>query len=424
MIPLRPEMKHGMDGEIARLQQGGRQRRRLTVALGAIGGTVLGAGVLLGLWGAAPPAARSEATPPPVLPAPPANGVIGFVVQNFVPPVVPGMDACPHGTAPRLREQYLRTLTPAEQAQLRLKENEKKLTELWHAYAFGPNGTNICSQPDRFDHAPYPAVESKLGIGLDLDHDAGGKATASTCAHDNFQSPAGDHGIDNQEYRAMGCTLEMRGLDGNGGDALSGMKQFHNSGEWTQVILLKGVDSLVNDDDVEVVYANTADRPELDSKGNFLRGVSFSVNDTGVRHRNVLRGHIHNGVLTTDPADIRLAQTWGQGGARDIRGNRSQYHFEEGRLRLEFQPDGSLRGVVGGYRPIHDVIISPSLGGAGSALAAGIDCAAELATLKKMADGMRDPQSGQCTAVSSAMRIEAIPAYVNDLPVPARRAMR
>jgi hypothetical protein len=365
--------------------------------------------------------ADAAPTPKQQLPAPPPNGVMGFVVQDFLDPIVPGMDACPTGTAPRLRDEYLRTLPAADQTRLKLKENEAEFERLWHAYAFGPNGTNICSQPDMFDHAAYPAVQSKYGLGLDLD---GGKQTGDTCAHEEFQSPTGERGIDNQEYRAMGCTLEIRGADGQGGDALTGMKQFHNSGEWTQVILLKGVDSLVNDPDVEVIYANTADRPVMDSKGNFLRNVSFTVNDTGARHRNVLHGHIRDGVLTTDPADIRLAETWGQGGARDIRGNRSQYHYEKGRLRLEFQPDGTLRGFVGGYRPLFDVIVSTSLGGAGSALVAGIDCSAELAALRKYADGMRDPKTGKCTAVSSAMRIGAIPAFVTDLPSATRTASR
>lgn len=270
--------------------------------------TVVGAGICGFLLAGSAPAV-SETTPPLSLPEPPANGVMGFVVQDFAPPVVPGMDACPKGTAPRLREVYLRTLPQAEQARLRLKENEKELTDRWHAYAFDGKGANICSQPDRFQHAPYPTVESKFGLGLDLDGAAARTSTGSTCSHQNFQSPIGEQGIDNQEYRAMGCTLEMRGADGQGGDALTGMKQFHASGEWTQVILLRGVDSLRNDPQVEVVYANTADRPEVDTKGNFLRGVSFTVSDKGARHRNVLRGRIVDGVLTTEPGDIRLAQT-------------------------------------------------------------------------------------------------------------------
>lgn len=402
----------------------GRARRVRRAGVAACGAVALSIGVVVSLAGVSQrlsTPAYSEPAPAPTLPPPPATGTMGFVVQHFVPPVVPGMDACPTGTAPRLREVYLATVPESERARLSLKENEAELTRLWHAYALGPNGTNICSQPDRFSHAAYPPVMSKYGIGLDLDGNATGAAGADSCAHEDFQSPTGEQGIDNQEYRAMGCTREWRGNDGQGGDQLTGMQQFHNSGEWTQVILLKGVDSLVRDDDVEVIYANTADRPNLDTKGNFLSGQSFTVSEDAARHRNVLRGHILNGVLTTEPAEIRLAQTWGQGSPRDIRGQRTQYHYIKGRLRLHFQSDGALRGLVGGYRPIFDVIISPSLGGVGSAVVAGIDCAAELAALKKAADGLRDSRTGQCTAVSSAMRLEAIPAFVTDLQQQAKR---
>ena len=64
--------------------------------------------------------------------------------------------------------------------------------------------------------------------------------------------------------------------------------------------------------------------------------MSFSVSDKPPRHRNVLHGRIRNGVLTTDPAEIELTETWGQGGARDIRGSRSSYHYFKGRMKLEF----------------------------------------------------------------------------------------
>ncbi|MBW8753708.1 MAG: hypothetical protein JF595_06085 [Sphingomonadales bacterium] len=357
--------------------------------------------------------ARADAAPRPMqLPAAPANGVMGFVVENFVEPVIQGKDACPTGPAPRLRDVYLNTQPAAERERLMRKENEPELTQRWHSYAFGPNGTNICSQPDMFNHAVMPAVQSKLAWGLDLD----GGNTAEGCAHDSFATPNGERGIDNQEYRAMGCSLEWRGVDGVQGDIATGMKQFMASGEWTQVILLRGVDSLQNDNDVEVIYANTPDRPPADTKGNFLHGASFNISDKAPRHRNVLHGRIVNGVLTTDPATIELVQTWGQGGARDIRGNRTKFDFRKGRLQLAFQPDGSVRGMLGGYRPLFDVITAEALGGAGSALVAGIDCSAYLATLRKYADGLKDPKTGQCNGISSAFQINAVPAFVNDVP--------
>ena len=41
------------------------------------------------------------------LPAPPANGEMGFVVSYFIQPVIQGPDACPAGTVPKLREAFL-----------------------------------------------------------------------------------------------------------------------------------------------------------------------------------------------------------------------------------------------------------------------------------------------------------------------------
>ena len=358
------------------------------------------------------------------LPAPPVNGEMGFVVSYFIQPVIQGPDACPSGTAPKLREAFLLRQTPEERARLSLKENEAELVRAWQSDAFGPGGTNICSNPDIFERPLNRTVQSKHAWGLDLDGAQSGKDSADTCAQENFTTPAGEGGIDNQEYRVMGCTLEWRGVDGVAGDQEIGMRQFHASGEWTQVILLRGVDSLVNDDNVEVIYANTPDRPMADSTGKFLPGASFTVSDRAPRNRNVLHGRIKDGVLTTDAADIVLTQTWGQGGARDIRGNRSKYDFRRAKLRLTFQSDGSVTGMLGGYRPVFDVIQSPALGGAGSALVAGIDCAANLRTLRHYADGLRNSKTGKCEGVSSAIRIAAIPAFVTDLPQATRTAAR
>ncbi len=359
------------------------------------------------------------------LPPPPADGVMGFVVDNFVQPIVPGKDSCPDGPALKLRDAYIATLSPAERERLTLQENQKELDRLWQTTAVGSNGTNICSQPDMFNRPLLRTVQSPLARGLNLDGDDSGSADGGEgCAHENFTAPTGEKGIDNQEYRVMGCKLEWRGADGLPSDQSVGMKQFHASGEWTQVILLRGVDSLVRDDDVEVIYANTPDRPLIDSKGKFLPGATFTISDKPPRMRNVLHGRIVNGVLTTDPADIKLVETWGQGGARDIRGNRAKWDYRHGRLRLAFQPDGSLLGLLGGYRPIFDPIISPALGGIGSAVVAGIDCSAELATIRKYADGLRDPKTGKCMGISAAHEVSAIPAFVNDLPVRQTTASR
>lgn len=394
----------------------------------------LGGCALLALGAATPELARAPAEAAPEqrrLPPPPPGGTMGFVIDQFGMRGVQDKDACPDGGSMTLRESYLAHLPATERARLALKENEPELTKRWQAQVFAPDGSNMCSQPDRFERPAMPTVKGRYAWGFDLD---GGK-NSDGCAHEEFQTPTGETGIDNQEYRALGCSgrppagtpvpaqaaadAEAAARNSEGA---RGMNQFMASGEWTQVILLRGVDSLENDPAVEVVYGNTADPPPADGKGRFLPGSSFTISDKGARHRNVLKGKITGGVLTTEPADIALAQTWGQGGVREIRGARWKYRFMRARLRLEFQADGSIRGMIGGYRPTIEVISAMTLGGAGSATTAGIDCAGILQAANRLADGMRDPKTGKCTAISSAFRIGGIPAFVND--VPQRTAVR
>lgn len=360
-------------------------------------------------------AAAQSATGVQQPPKPPGNGVMGFVVSRFSAPVVSDRLACPNGTVPRLREAYLLTLPASERLRLLRPESAKEYDQAWQAYAFGSRGENICSNPDMFERPAMSTVQGRLAWGFDLDgSDGGGRKDSDTCAHAEFEMPDGQRAIDNQEYRAMGCTPEWRSADANGGDAVRASQQFHQTGEGTQVILLRGVDSLVRDDDGEVTYANTADRPLLNLQGEFLPGASFVINAKAPCARNMLKGRILDGVLTTEPIDIALAQTWGQSAARDLRGPRGQFHFRRARLRLSFQADGSLKGMLGGYRPVFDLIVAPAIGGAVSATVAGIDCAQQLATARKLADGIRDPRTGKCTAVSSAMDVRAIPAFVTD----------
>lgn len=336
----------------------------------------------------------------------PAKGEMGFVFTAFAPAVYQGKDDCPEGLAGTVKENYLRSLAGAERDRLLLKANEPELTQRWKASVVGPNNTNICSNPELFDRPMQKTLQGKVAPGLNLDGDGAG-----SCVHDNFTGVDGATGVDNQVYRAMGCSRNYRGVDGQAGDAVRGFNALLATGEHSVVLLLRGVDSVTDDDDVEVIIGSTDDRPVLDSQRHFITGASFSFSDRNPAWRNVLHGRIVKGELTTDPADIRLKRPWGQGG---VRGARSEWDLRRARLKLQFQPDGSVKGLLGAYQTPRNVILSTILGGLGAGETAGIDCAAEFATMTKLADGLRDPKTGQCTAVSMALQVAAVPAFIID----------
>ena len=77
---------------------------------------------------------------------------------------------------------------------------------------------------------------------------------------------------------------------------------------------------------------------------------------------------------------------------------------------------------MGGYVPFTVFMIHQIFGGAANVTNAGIDCASEYDTIKAMADGDRDPKTGQCNRISTAMVVGAVPAFVFDAPAKTAEA--
>jgi hypothetical protein len=363
----------------------------------------------------------AEAAPSAIsqFPAPPANGEMAFVFSDLSPLVYPGWDACPTGWARTNKEQFLATVSPAEQVRLLKPENETELTGKWKASTLGADNTNICSNYDRFPNRPLQAmVQNKLAYGLNLDGTQDGKPKDSYfCPHEKFESPLGDRGIDNQAYRAHGCSRIYRGPGGGEAEASVAAKGQVATGQFTVVMILRGVDSWVHDDHIEVILASSDQQPIVDNQRNFARNASYHVSNNP-RWRNVLHGEIVNGVLTTESKDVVLLRTRELKGYKPKPGAGSNWDwdFERARLKLAIRPDGTLEGILGGYELPVDLLHAMIGGGRGTAQIAGIDCAAMFNTLMKLADGGRDPNTGQCTRDSTAYRVTATQAFVFDHP--------
>ena len=88
-----------------------------------------------------------------------------------------------------------------------------------------------------------------------------------------------------------------------------------------------------------------------------------------------------------------------------------EFELRDVRFRLTFQPDGSITGVMANYRPI-DNIFTVGRCCKGTASTANTDCASEHKTLAAMADGYPDPETGQCTMISSATNLTGVPVFI------------
>ena len=352
-------------------------------------------------------------------PALSAPWVRGFVVDNYEPAFYYGGRSgteeagsdCPKGTIPILDyKTVLKTSwrTQAEIDKLTLPvsqggEGEKVISPAMQHRGFRrdiDSYVNPFTAPD----AGMQQVTGRIAEGFDLD----GNANSG-----GFTSPSGERGIDNAFYRAWGCIMSYRGTPYH-----AYLSQRANDkmldGLYTMVIRVSGNSDPLNDDNATVEIAYSPDHVVKDPMGNLVRDVSFRVVKTAQYSR--LKARIRNGVLETEQSDVRMpAFSWGET-------NRGEVLFQKGRMRLVMNKEGDLSGLVGGYRDWRDVYGKDTFnvpsGGATRETYYHQNQISMYYALKRNADALPDPKTGQNTAISAAFRFTAKPAFVVDPPAP------
>ena len=296
-----------------------------------------------------------------------------------------------------------------------------------------PTIKNLCLNPELGKPDPNFHVVTGKNVpayGIDLDGQvsrADGKAAPGTCAHDDFRGMDGERGIDNQFFRVVGCTNSFQSTG-----SANGFETEMLTGSWGILMTLKGVNNLQNDDNVEVEFFANADPIQLSPTRQPLVNATYAA-EQGPRYRAIAHGRIVNGVLTTDPVDVRFHWI-----VNNIHLDRE---LDDARVRITFTPDGGIEGILAGYTPVEnmydfqfgfrsgkDANGNPASLGlrAGSSLGAAqvleYTCQGAYYALQQAADGHRDPATGKCSAISTQYRISAIPAFVVDVATKSTNA--
>jgi len=253
-----------------------------------------------------------------------------------------------------------------------------------------------CTNPYDFPDLAkgYVPYQGKISYGMNLDGKVG--------PHD-FTGPDGERGIDNQLWRAIGSYKQSQEMNDP-----AVQEKVMLSARAPMLIEVSGIDDPRNDPDVTVRVLTGADPLVRDGSGKPLARASFTL-DPDPSLVNVTHGHIVNGELTTDPVDIRFVfREQIIDNIRTVRG---------AVIKATFKPDGSLDGGLFGYTTLasyYDMIEHMTQDGADNV---GMSCVAIRLAIDKFADGFRDPRTGRFTAISSAMKFRAVPAFVIDSPV-------
>jgi len=329
---------------------------------------------------------------------------IGLVVVSFYTSVYETkyMEECPRGLAIGNDEIWWKSLEPGIRDELTNGGDIEPVTGTRRAMSAkrGPNGEDVCAIPTIVQDPPHKTVQGSISYGMDLDGLSEGAATPKTCSHKNFTSPDGQAGIDNQMYRLLGCTFGWRD---------SGYVETNANGELIDtsqgVILIEvsDVDDKHNDGDVTVRMYRANDVFPKGAQGNVLPYASYRVHDIP-GYGNAAKGRIVDGVLSTDPIEAFLPYY----------GNltHSEIHLRDMRMELDLEAsEDRAKGIIAGYRDVENFWSYFRKGGY-MAVTGQFSCPSMYVAAHELADGYPDPETGECTALSSSYTIETIPAFI------------
>jgi hypothetical protein len=341
--------------------------------------------------------------------APPPGGKLAFVVRSWFTAIYETrfMDECPGGLNISNDEYWWRGLSKQDRARLTDNGLLTTLNRWGLASHRGPDNQDVCLNPDLIKDPPLITVEGKISYGKNLDGTTDGRPTAKSCGHEEFTGVNGEPGVDNQMYRLLGCIYGFRPTPNNifetNADEMRG-----TSGLAMILIELSDVEDARNDDDVTVTFYRSIDQYAFGPDGKPLPFQTYRIDpsrvDGKLRYGDSIKGRIENGVVKTGSGDVRLP--W--------YGNYNFMHpvIRDLSLDLEIAPDGrTAKGMVYGYYDVEEFIYH--VAGSGAVIStSNFSCPAFAEAARRLADGYPDPQTGKCTMLSSAFKIDAYAAFV------------
>ena len=348
-----------------------------------------------------------------VLPAEPKPGkkIKSYLITWIAPATDPGDEACPKLNSKPQDADVYRYLSPEDAAKMHAKYANKAFTYGSETEHRGPDRLSVSAFPGIVPDNPVQfEPQTTVAEGLDLDgNDGTGTPPKGIRKHENFVSPDGRKGIDNQLLRVWGCVTGFRGKRGYSNQTPNARRA---DGNTVTLIEVSNISNEQNDRDVYIALIHSQDKPVRDNTGKkFIAGYSFrpTYNPNFAYYNVRVHAHIKDGVITSD-----VIPDWkynpGQGPAGDL------YKTQ---IRLEPQPDGSVKGIIGGYMDFRN----RGFGGYGEGLFNFQSQAAYYSMLRN-ADGLYDPASGEYHGLSMAYEVDTVPAFITPLSPEALAAAR
>ena len=334
----------------------------------------------------------------PALPTP-GKAVKSFLITWIAPATDAPDSACPKFNTKPSADDVFRYMKPEDVAAIKARNGEKGISYGTQSENRGPSRLSVANFPEIVPDPGQIEPQTKIAYGIDLDgNDGTGTPPRGIRKHENFVSPDGRKGIDNQLLRVWGCVTGYRGKRGYSNETPNARRA---DGNITTLIQVSDIDNDQNDDTVYVSIIHSMDKPMRDNSGKiFIPNYSYRpTQDPNFALYNVqVRGRIKDGVVTTDVLP-RYVFNPGQGAATEL---------FQARIRLEPQADGAMKGFLAGYQ---DVRKAAMFSGYSEGLF-NFQAPAVFYSMKRNADGLKDPVTGEYNGISTVFEIDTVPAFL------------
>lgn len=343
------------------------------------------------------------AEPAKLAPAPKSGLSKVFVVSWFAPIADSSPDQCPKLNTKPSQDDYYALMSPDRAAAQRAFLKDKGGANTQYLPYRGPDEMNVTMLPGIVADPGFVEPTTNVVRGFNLDDDDGaGAPPKGVRKHRNYVSPEGQTGVDNQLFTVQGC---IEGWRRKGFLPMIG-NELRRAGGLSILLEVSGIDDELNDDDVAVTLMYSTDPMKRDGTSKIiLADYTFRASDDPAYSQDFarFRGKIVGGVLTTEPLKmVHLHE-----GPAGI-----SWSLANARMQLKFLPDGGVSAMLGGYRDWRTYLAAAFFRSSDYENTIGFQAPGMYDAVRRAADGLQDPLTGEFTGISAAYEMEGVPAFI------------
>ena len=255
-----------------------------------------------------------------------------------------------------------------------------------------PCGGELEAKTLVIDQVSFVGHEGDVSDGLNIDGRLSDRSDEETCGQEDFVSPTGEPGVDNQFARLVPALDAVAGAD----SVLAVIQRTINSGGLLLSLEISKLDSLESDSCVEVQVGRATGQPSIGANGLLEESQTYE-RDPNIAPTLIEGARIEDGRLVAGPFDLELPLV--------VDNFEVFVQIRNATIAGSFTESGRFEGIIAG------AIVIPEFAESISKIDASADVLRLISTsLFRLAD-LAPNAEGECEELSITLDVTAAPGF-------------